>query len=1162
MKNTLLLLFAFASSFVFSQDAIFNSACQQAYAAYPNLPKGVIEATAYTQTRFSYLTSSELESCSGLPKSHGYLGMVRNGKNYFKENMGMVSTLSGYSLKSIQENPSVEIMAYAKAFHDIYSQSVGQPMELRLKKVFSDLSYLADSGIVNQFARDAELLEVFRFLNKTTNASQFQFPAYHFNLELVFGAANLGVLTSTKVTFQEHAIVGDGGLSFEPQVSQLKSTEYGPAIWNPAPACNFSSRSGTAISAITIHTIQGTYAGAISWSQNCSSSVSYHYVVRSSDGQITQMVNEANKAWHVGSENPYTIGYEHEGYVSQASWYTMAMYNASAGITRDICQSGYGINPLRTFSGTATSGSNVLGSCIRIKGHQHYPNQTHTDPGIYWNWALYYTLVNNAPTQTTVTTATGTFTDTGGAAADYSNDQRYFTLIQPANASSISLNFSSFNLEANWDYMYIYDGSTTNAALIGTYTGTTSPGTITSSGGSLLIEFRSDCATTASGWQATWSSTIQTPTPVDAIAPSTAISAPSTWVTQAFTADFTDADNVGGSGLEKAYYQVIDYDGTDWRANATKGFFSDNFDQTAIHTDWTNQTGVWSLSNGNLVQTDEANGNSNIHAFVNHSLSNRYLYHWAGSIDGAGTNRRAGMHYFCSDPTLTNRGNSYFVFFRLDDDKAQIYEVSNDVFTLVNEVSFDFTAGTWYDFKVIYDRISGKHQVYIDNVLIQTWVDSTPLSTGNYLSFRSGNSVYSVNNLKVYRSRFPSLSVGVGASEELRYQSVNPSSPGGRIKSIVQDSTGNLSSIASQDVYVDWTAPSTVASINDGLGVDITTTTNNTLIEANWSTSLDTHSDIARYWVAVGTTPGGTDIADWTDNYWNTNISLGGLSLITGTTYYVSVKVENGAGLFSAVTTSNGQQLIAPSDPPVASFTATNANMCAGETITFQNNSINGTSYSWSFQNGTPATSTAIVPSVSFPSSGTYTVDLIVSGPGGSDTVSQQIQVQVSQPIVADFSVNDTILFLPSAILTCANQSQNANGYLWDFGDGSTSQDVNPWHMYTQTGFYTVLLTGANNACPSDTLSILVEVRSDLGLSELENQVIIYPNPATEEVHIVLNQKNASIVCLDVSGRIVYEGKIQDGVAVMNVKQFAKGVYQLYIKMEDKFITKPFIIAD
>jgi len=824
MKKLLLFTSCLIGLHSFAQtDANFRIYCQQAYAAYPDVPKGMIEAVSFTQTRMSYLTASELESCSGLPKSRGFLGMVANGKGYFKENMKLVSRLSGISLSQISQNPATEINAFAKVVNGYMTELKGTSLQNSLKEVFSRLSYLSDSGRVNAYARDAELYELFKFLNKDENSVLYHFPNYNFDLTAIFGAENLAVLSAEKVIFSEEGIQTKSGQKYIPKTvsSDEKSTEYAPAIWNPAPACNFSSRSGTAISAITIHTIQGTYAGAISWSQNCSSSVSYHYVVRSSDGQVTQMVLEANKAWHVGSENPYTIGYEHEGYVTEAQWYTPALYNASAGITRDICQSGYGISPLRTFSGAATTGTNTLGGCIKIKGHQHFPNQTHTDPGIYWDWALYYKLVNNAPTQNTLTASSGTFTDTGGSTTNYSNDQRYFTLIQPANASSVTLNFSSFSIEANWDYLHIYDGATNSAPLIGTYTGTSSPGTVTSSSGALLIEFRSDCATTAAGWVANWTSVITDPSLGDAIPPMTTVSVPGSWITQSFTAAYTDTDNPGGSGIEKSYYQVTDYSGSDWRANSAKGFFNDNFDQSAIHSSWSSQSGVWALSSGNLVQSDEANGNSNIWAQVAGNLSDSYLYHWSGAMSGTGTNRRAGLHYFCSDPTLSNRGNSYFVFFRLDNDKIQIYEVTNDVYSLVDEVSYDFNLDQWYDYKVAYDRITGKHQVYVNNVLTRTWTDPTPLTTGNYISFRTGNCVYKVNDLRVYRSRSSSTSIAVGASGDMRYESPNTSTAVGRVKSIVQDASGNLSASSFQEVKIDLGASSIQLNNDDPSNVPV-----------------------------------------------------------------------------------------------------------------------------------------------------------------------------------------------------------------------------------------------------------------------------------------------------------------------------------------------------
>ncbi|MCH7528544.1 MAG: hypothetical protein IH972_03215, partial [Candidatus Marinimicrobia bacterium] len=58
--------------------------------------------------------------------------------------------------------------------------------------------------------------------------------------------------------------------------------------------------------------------------------------------------------------------------------------------------------------------------------------------------------------------------------------------------------------------------------MIGWYTGTNSPGTVTSSGSSIAIEFRSDCATTAPGWDVSWTCTLagNTPTNLQVSAPS------------------------------------------------------------------------------------------------------------------------------------------------------------------------------------------------------------------------------------------------------------------------------------------------------------------------------------------------------------------------------------------------------------------------------------------------------------------------------------------------------------------------------------------------------------------------------------------------------------------------------------------------------------------
>ena len=290
-------------------------------------------------------------------------------------------------------------------------------------------------------------------------------------------------------------------------------------------------------------------------------------------------------------------------------------------------------------------------------------------------------------------------------------------------------------------------------------------------------------------------------------------------------------------------------------------------------------------------------------------MSNRYLYNWKGKIDGTGTNRRAGFHFFCDSAAQTNRGNSYFVWFRADQSQLEIYKTTSNSFgTASYTAPLTININTWYDFKVAYDRISGKMDVYVNDVLAGSWTDPSPYSTGNYISFRSGNCDYMVNDLAVYRSRLPSVTVSVGAAStnDVRYQNPNPATPSCKIRSITKDVAGNLSAVASQNVNIDWTIP-TSFSVNDGTSIDIDTTHSLTQLSANWTMSADTNSGLVQYLYAIGTTPGATDIVNWTNNNLNTSVTQTGLSLVQNQYYYFSVQSKDSAGLLSTVFSSDGQ---------------------------------------------------------------------------------------------------------------------------------------------------------------------------------------------------------------------------------------------------------------
>ena len=104
--------------------------------------------------------------------------------------------------------------------------------------------------------------------------------------------------------------------------------------------------------------------------------------------------------------------------------------------------------------------------------------------------------------------ATDTLTDSGGSNGTYSNNEFCDFLIQPTGAGTITLTFSAFALENGYDFLTIYDGSTDSAPkLANKLTGNSTPASVTSSGGTMLVRFTSDSSQKKNGFIANWTST-------------------------------------------------------------------------------------------------------------------------------------------------------------------------------------------------------------------------------------------------------------------------------------------------------------------------------------------------------------------------------------------------------------------------------------------------------------------------------------------------------------------------------------------------------------------------------------------------------------------------------------------------------------------------------
>ncbi|MFD7710469.1 N-acetylmuramoyl-L-alanine amidase [Streptomyces sp. NPDC059786] len=165
---------------------------------------------------------------------------------------------------------------------------------------------------------------------------------------------------------------------------------------------------------IVIHDTEGSWDTTLKLVQD-PTYVSWNYTLRSTDGHIAQHVKAKDVAWHAGNWyiNAKSIGLEHEGFLtSPDAWYTEAMYRSSARLV------GY----LSKKYGIALDRQHIL-------GHDNVPGTTtstipgmHTDPGPYWDWQHYFTLLGR-PFHRTATSGGGLVT----VRPDYATNQPVYT---------------------------------------------------------------------------------------------------------------------------------------------------------------------------------------------------------------------------------------------------------------------------------------------------------------------------------------------------------------------------------------------------------------------------------------------------------------------------------------------------------------------------------------------------------------------------------------------------------------------------------------------------------------------------------------------------------------------------------------------------------------
>ena len=330
-------------------DALFDQAAHEF-----DVPVSVLKAIGYTETRWTMIEGRDEDGHNGMEAAFGVMALRGDRVMHGAE-------LIDATERDVETSPSDNIRAAAALLAEKAEELVFD---------HSDLGAWAEtvgaySGLTDDEAR------------------------HHYVVHDVYGAIQKGVRLEVE---GGHVVASIEPIDVQPDYPEPTelfasgTADYPDAIWRPSP--NNSARP-TSVGMIIIHTCEGSYAGCWSWLKNSASGVSAHYVVNESGTEITQLVRESRKAWHIAAtydcsrndnvdcfrngtgSNNFTVGIEHAGFASQSS-FSDGQLEASAKLVCDIARD-----------------HNVPRDANHIVGHGQLQPWNRVDPGPNWPWSYF-----------------------------------------------------------------------------------------------------------------------------------------------------------------------------------------------------------------------------------------------------------------------------------------------------------------------------------------------------------------------------------------------------------------------------------------------------------------------------------------------------------------------------------------------------------------------------------------------------------------------------------------------------------------------------------------------------------------------------------------------------------------------------------------------------
>lgn len=272
------------------------------------------------------------------------------------------------------------------------------------------------------------------------------------------------------------------------------------------------------------------------------------------------------------------------------------------------------------------------------------------------------------------------------------------------------------------------------------------------------------------------------------------------------------------------------------------------------------------------------------------------------------------------------------------------------------------------------------------------------------------------------------------------------------------------------------------------------------------------------------------------------------------------------------------------SDPAASGMLTQSISVEQGASVTYTSTSTGATSLAWTFEGGSPESSTNEEVTVTYNTAGSFTTTLVAYGEGDRQN-TKSITVNVGEPtpvfsvdFVADYTtinVGETVNFTNNTTATLAGEPYTGDVYFqWNFNasnilgglTGSTSTDINASYTYTTAGVYSVSLAASIseisllNQGTVETKDSYITVTDPVAVDENAiSEISVYPNPTSSVINIAAEGMQ-NITIIDMTGRVVMCKDVNSNFETIDAEGFAKANYMVRIATADGVVVKNVIV--